>query len=198
MKITYKQKCIVYGLILGDGYIQLTGKKNARLRLEHSRKQEKYIFWKYQELKNLFKKSPQKLSRIHPKTKKVNHYLRLQSNSSPFFGKLHRQFYKSGKKHIPENISNMLKTKLTLAVWYMDDGYYYKRDKSAHIYLPKVSSIEQQKLLEILKNQFEIKAKIYCRPDRKACQINITGKNKDRFYKQICPYIISSLNYKLP
>ena len=198
MKITTKQKRIIYGLILGDGYIQRTGRKNARLRLEHSAKQEEYIKWKYAAMQNLFEKSPRHLSRIHPDTKNTSHYYRLQSHSSPFFGKLQQEFYENGKKRIPESIKTFLNTGLTLAVWYMDDGHYYQRDNSAHVYLPKISAIEQKRLRECLRTNFDLDGKIYCRPDRKACQINFTGKNKEKFFTIISPYIIPSLRYKLP
>ena len=198
MKITKKQKTIIYGLILGDGYLQKTGKKNSRLRLEHSAKQKDYILWKYNQLKNIFADKPKKIVRTHPSNGKQYSYYRLQSNSSPLFGKLQKLFYKNGKKIIPDNIEKNLNFGLTLAVWFMDDGYYYQRDKSAHIYLPQISKSDQNKLLKCLKNNFQLSGKIYCRPDKKSCQVNFTGKDKEKLFKIINPYVISSLKYKLP
>ena len=40
IKLSLTQKQILYGTILGDGYLQKTGEKNARLRLEHGEKQK--------------------------------------------------------------------------------------------------------------------------------------------------------------
>ncbi len=197
MKLSIKQKDILYGLILGDGYLQKTGQKNARLRLEHSHKQENYINWKFEELKNLFSSRPKRIERLHPISKKKYIYYRLQSNSSSLIGKLQGMFYQHNKRVIPEKISNLLKSPLTLAVWYMDDGYYYKRDKSAHIYLPKYQPAELELLRRTLASNFGIKTKFYCRPDKKSCQINIIGEEKEKFFSLISPHIIKSLRYKI-
>lgn len=177
----------------------MTGKKNARLRLEHSAKQEEYMNWLYDQLKNLFTKKPVYLERVHPRTKNVNRYHRLQSQSSPFFGKLRRKFYdEDGKKIIPEDIEKYLKYARTLAVWYMDDGYYYKRDKSAHIYIPKYSEEDLERLVSVIEINFSIKTKVYCRPDRNACHLTFNGKDLERFSQLVRPYLIESMKYKLP
>lgn len=189
---------IIYGLILGDGFLQKTGVKNARLRLEYSAKHHEYINWIYRSLVNLFKQKPKSINRLHPKTKRIYHYLRLQSQSSPVFGKLRRQFYHDNQKIIPENINKLLSSRLTLAVWYMDDGYYYERDKSAHIYLSRLDGLSQQRLLDCLKDNFDLSAKIYCRPDRRACQLNFCGQAKNKLFELISPYVIPTFNYKLP
>lgn len=189
---------IIYGLVLGDGFLQKTGLKNARLRLEHSAKQREYMDWIFQSLSNLFETKPKPLSRQHPKTKQIYHYYRLQSHSSPVFGKLRRQFYYDNQKIIPENINKLLSSRLTLAVWYMDDGYYYRRDKSAHIYLSRLDHFSRQRLLKCLKDNFSLLAKIYCRPDRRACQLNFSGPNKDKLFELVRPYMIPMFNYKLP
>jgi hypothetical protein len=198
MKLTKTQKAIIYGLVLGDGYLQPTGKKNARLRLECGGKNKFYLDWLYKQLNNLFSRPPKKISRRHPVSKRIYHYYRLQTHSSPFFGKLRQQFYPAGQKTIPANIQRLLRLGLTLAVWYMDDGYWYARDKSAHIYLPRLDKKNQERLLRALKKNFGLEAKIYCRPDRQSCQLNFVGQQKDRLFKIIKPYILPEFNYKLP
>lgn len=197
MKLSRRQKDIIYGLILGDGYLQKTGASNARLRLEHSEKQKDLIDWKYLELSNIFGKKPKKISRIHPINHRQYNYYRLQSNSSPLFGSLRSLFYRDGKKIIPNSIGRLIKSHLTLAVWYMDDGYYYKRDESAHIYLPNYSRHDNELVVKALKDNFNIQAKYYCRPDRKSCHINITGENRVSFFSIVSKYIIKSLRYKV-
>lgn len=198
MKLSKTQKEIVYGLVLGDAYVQATGASNARLRLEHSAKQEEYMRWLYQELRNLFAKPPDFLQRIHPQTKRMNSYLRLQSQSSPWFGALRKKFYdQNGKRRVPEDFEKFLSGR-TLAIWYMDDGCYYKRDKSAHIYLPKYTAEEIGRLKQAFERRFSITAKVYCRPDRKSCQITINGDDIKKFRLLIEPYIIPSMRYKIP
>jgi len=197
MKLSSRQKIILYGLILGDGYLQKTGKKNARLRLEHSEKQREYLFWKVSNLKNLFNRKPTKMIRKHPNGIEYKYY-RVQSNSSSFLGKLQQKFYRDGKKLIPEDINKYLKSPQTLALWYMDDGYYYERDKSAHLFLPKFKKTDLERLKKAFEANYGIICEYYCRPDRKSCQLNFTGKNLDKLYSIIDPYIIPSMKYKLP
>lgn len=200
MKISTKQKMILYGLVLGDAYLQPTGRLNARLRLEHSLKQNDYVNWKYDQLKNLFQTRPKRINRVHPKTKKTYSYLRLQSHASPFLGELRKMLYSqnNNNRQIIKGLDKLLKTGITLAVWYMDDGYYDKRDKSAHIYLPKLKEEEIIRLIRVLEVNFGLRPNWYCRPDKESCQLNFTGQQKDMLIKIIKPYIIPSLRYKLP
>ena len=190
---------IIYGLVLGDAYLQPTGKNNARLRIEHSLKQKDYINWKYEQLENLFQTKPRRIDRYHPKAKKIYSYLRLQSHASPLLGELRKKLYgQDNKRQIIGAIDKLLKARITLAVWYMDDGYYYKRDKSAHIYLPELKEEEIVRLIRALEVNFGLESNWYCRPDRKSCQLNFTGRQKDKLIEIIKPYIIPSLRYKLP
>lgn len=199
MKLSKRQKEILLGMILGDAYLQKTGKKNARLRLEHSIKQRSYMYWKYQKLNNLFQSKPKLIKRIHPKTNREYTYLRLQSNSSPVLGKLRSIFYNElNKKIIPDAIESVLKYPNAIAVWYMDDGYYDKRDKSAHIYLQAFKPEDIERLVSAFANLHDIIPKWYCRPDRKACQLNFTGIEQKKFLTLVNPYLINEMRYKTP
>lgn len=199
MKLSKRQKAILLGMILGDAYLQKTGKANARLRLEHSSKQAEYMHWKYKQLKSLFQSVPRKLERRHPKTGNINHYVRLQSHSSPILGKMRRQFYDdNNKKQLPKNINAVLDSPITIAVWYMDDGYYDKRDKSAHIYLQAFDHKDIERLVDVFHERYNIVPKWYCRPDRNACQLNFTGKQKYKLLKLVNPYLIGPMRYKTP
>lgn len=199
MKLSKRQKAILYGLVLGDGYLQKTGKQNARLRIEHSYKQREYVYWKYKELQNLFASKPKKVLRIHPKSNQKYTYLRLQSHSSPLFGRLRRVFYEeSGRRKVSQELSSLLNSNLTLAVWYMDDGYYCREDKSAHLYLSQFSKSELECLIAILQNNYGLQTKWYCHPVKKSCQLNFTGEAKNRLFQLVKPYILPCFNYKIP
>jgi hypothetical protein len=118
--VSKRQREILIGTILGDGYLQKTGKRNARLKLEHSEKQKDYIFWKYEELKNLMQDRPKRIERFNPKWGKTYVYYRCQTHSMPLLGRYKRYFYdEGGKKKVPENIEKLLRSPLSLAVWYM-------------------------------------------------------------------------------
>lgn len=148
-------------MILGDAYLQETGKRNARLRVEHSLKQQDYIFWKYQELKNFAQDKPKKIIRFNPVWEKTYSYLRFQSHSSPLFGKLREIFYQNGKKIIPKELPKLLALPLSIAVWYLDDGSYDRKNMAASIYLPKFSLEEQNILQATLQVNFGLHVNIH-------------------------------------
>lgn len=193
MSLTKKQKQIIIGLILGDGFLQKTGLKNARLRLEYSSKSEKYARWILGQLSNIFPRI-HKLERIHPLNQRRYGYIRLQSHASPFFGKLQKKFYLAGKKSF-FNANNYLNNWLTLGVWYLDDGHYIARDKQAEIYLPKLTTLELTHLCQFLYEQFNLVAKPYCYKNKNGCRIRfdqistkILMKDIDDEIKELIPH----------
>ncbi len=198
MELTKHQQDILLGMLLGDACLQKTGKNNARLRIEHSIKQQEYVDWIYSELEHIFQSEPQIVHRVHPLSQRTYHYVRVQSYASPFLGEVQRQFYDNNKKILPRNIDEIIQSPLTVAVWYMDDGYYDKRDKSAHIYLQKFDIVETDRLIHAFRMRYGIECKAYCRPDRKSCQLNFRNFHKDKFLALIQPYLIKSMRYKLP
>lgn len=156
MRLTKEQEAAIVGMILGDAYLQKTGSKNARLRLEHRADHRDYLIWKARLLPELFQGQPTFLKRKHPITKKTYSYVRQQSNSTPVLGKLRNVFYPKGKKIIPENLVRFFKSDIALAIWYFDDGYYYPRDKCAYIYLGRVSHHEAKVAHETLIKRFKL------------------------------------------
>lgn len=195
--VTKRQMSIIIGTILGDAYIQPTGKINARLRLEHGEKQKDYIFWKWQELKNLMQDKSKKIIRYNPIYKQTYSYYRCQSHSSPVFGKLQKVFYSEQRKIIPAEIQKILKDKLSLAVWFMDDGYYYHRDKTAYIYLSKFSETELNRLLNALKINFNLQPKVEIKK-RGNKNLKFSVKETEKLIQLIKADIIPSMRYKLP
>lgn len=153
--LSKEQKSILFGIILGDGFLQKTGEKNARLRLEHGKSQKEYLLWKVKNLQPFFQGRAKYLERIHPLSKKKYCYWRHQSQSTPFLGKLRKIFYPEGKKIIPQDLEKYL-APFTLAVWYMDDGYYYLKDRNAYLYLGNVSQKEADIAVNTLKIKFDL------------------------------------------
>lgn len=191
------QKAVVIGSILGDSFLQKTGKNNARLRLEHSLKQQDYLLWKCQILNNFFQKKPEILQRSNLKFGKSYQYIRNQSYSGLEFGKLHQLFYVDGKKVIPSKISKLLKDPMSLAVWFMDDGYYYPRDKIAYIYLPKYDHDSINNLLTALKINYDLSPQLKIKK-RGEYVLIFTVKDTEKLIQIIKPYIIKSMSYKIP
>jgi len=161
ISLTRNQKAILVGTLLGDGYLQKTGGKNARLRLEHGGKQKDYLLWKMRAFPRLFQGKPVQLHRAHPKTLKTYEYWRAQSSASPVLGKWRALFYPGDKKRIPENLAEILTESLALAVWYMDDGYYNSKDRNSFLYLGRVTKVEAECARDMLEKNFELSARVY-------------------------------------
>lgn len=192
-----RKKAILLGMILGDAYLQKTGSKNARIRLEHSEKQREYFLWKGSQFPEFFQGSPKRLTRLNPVYKKEYSYLRWQSNASPEIGKFQRTFYQDGKKIIPQELSNFLTSSLSLAIWFMDDGYFYHRDKIAYIYIPKFNQEEIARLLQVFKTNFFLEAKVKIKKKGNLVLV-FSVKETEKLISLIKPFIIPSMEYKLP
>lgn len=160
MRLNLEQESALVGMILGDGFLQSTGRKNARLRLEHRADHKDYLIWKANILKSLFQGQPKFISRRHPITGKIYSYVRQQSNSSPILGEFRKIFYPNGKKIIPNNLYKLLKTDLALTIWYLDDGYYYPRDKCAYIYLGRTLREEAELASKAILEKFGLENRL--------------------------------------
>lgn len=197
MNLNLRQKSILIGTILGDGYLQKTGKKNARLRLEHGFRQKDYLLWKSKELGNLFQGKPAHLKRIHPSSRKTYEYVRHQSQASPILGKLRGVFYPNGRKTIPDNIVKFFYSPLVLAVWYMDDGYYYDRDKCAYIYLGRINKNEAQKLRLAVEKKFNLETRVLDKKS-KGFALYFSPAQVLKLKTLISEHILKYFSYKLP
>jgi hypothetical protein len=197
--VTKRQKEILIGTILGDGYLQKTGKRNARLKLEHSERQHDYLWWKYEQLRNLMQDKPKRIERYNPIWKRTYVYYRCQTHSMPILGRLKRHFYdEQGRKRIPENIAQLLKSPLSLAVWFMDDGHYYSRDGSAHIYLPRYSDEEIKRLVTALVQNFGLKPKVMCMWKKGYPCLYFPREETERLMAIIKPWMPACMRYKTP
>lgn len=196
MNLTKQQESVLIGTILGDGFLQKTGEKNARLRLEHSQKQKDYVLWKGNIFGRLFQGSPNYLERVHPKSEETYKYCRWQSSASPSFGKWRKYFYPNGKKIVPSDIGKILTEPITLAVWYMDDGYFNKIDRNSYIYLGCISHAEAEILQNAILKNFKIKATVYDKKNKGYALFFGVNETK-QFQTLISPFIIQSLQYKL-
>lgn len=195
VKLTRNQKSIIIGTVIGDGYLQRTGAKNARLRLEHGRTQKEYLLWKIRNLSRLFQGKPTDLSRRHPKTKKLYLYSRMQSDSTPELGKIHKIFYSNGRKQIPQCLDQYLDD-LAMAVWYMDDGYYYKKDRNSFLYLGRVTTDEAKIARDAIAKNFGIKTTIYDKKN-KGLVIYFPVLETKKLHKIINKHVIDLFKYKL-
>lgn len=197
IQLSLSQRSILVGTVLGDAYLQKTGKKNARLRLEQGARQKEYLLWKVKMLESLFQGKAKYLERIHPITKKKYAYWRHQSQSTPYLGRVQRHFYsQDGRKIIPKDLEKYL-TSLMLAVWYMDDGYYYARDKCAYLYLGRVFKEEAEIVQSALLHKFDLRVRVLDKK-KKGYAIYFSPQEAAKLKEIIKGHILEQFIYKLP
>lgn len=194
--MTQRQKNALIGMILGDAYLQQTGKQNARIRLEHSIRQREYLEWKVNLLRDYFQTKIQSLNRTNTIWNKTYQYVRIQSTSSPEFGKLRKLFYRDSIKIVPKNINDIFKNGLSLAIWFMDDGYYYQRDKMSYIYIPKYEDESIGNLLSCLKENFNLMPVV--KRKKKGLVLVFSVIETKKLIELIKKFIVVSMTYKIP
>ena len=196
MKLSSLQRDILIGTILGDAFLQKAGEKNSRLLLEHGIKQKSYLHWKVSQLVQLFQGKPKYLKRIHPLTKRTYEYWRHQSQSMPDLGALQKVFYPEGKKKIPENLNFFLRSPMVLAVWYMDDGYYYGRDRISCLYLGNVTFHEAEVAARAIHERYNLVARILAK--KKGYALFFSPQETKKFARIVESYLLKEFKYKLP
>lgn len=190
LKLSDIQKDVLIGTILGDGYLRPSRSgKAARLQICHKAAVKEYVDWKYQIFKNLVFSEP--------RNQIQNNSLRFTTISHPDLLEYLKYFYINSLKIIPKNILDILKSSLSLAVWFMDDGNGYL-DRDAYRISTYAFGLEGNLLLqECLKENFGLQVNFH--RDSKGIQIYFPLKNGSalRFKNLIAPYVIPSMKYKI-
>lgn len=189
-------KHIIAGLILGDAYVTKPHGKSRRssLDIKGDAKSLLYLEWLHQEL------APLGVSEL--KLKKGYHQYRFITKSSEKIGEFRRIFYPNGIKTIPESISSMLTSPLTLAVWYQDDGHLDCRSKYHYnaIFATHCFSFESCKLLtSALQENFDLDVRVNkCTMRGKLYyKLYVTSASMPHFIELVEPYMTSCFAYKI-
>jgi len=195
LSLTSRQKQILVGSLLGDAHLESRYKLGcATLRIEHSYKQKEYVDWLYSGFKKWVRTLPRKRTRWSW-GKKQDKYL-FMTYGHKILGEFREIFYRNKKKIVPENIEYHL-TPLSLAVWYMDDGSIKSRKHKGMFLNTQAFSLSDVKRLQgILRKKFLIEN--ITRKDKSGLQIYILGRSAENFMRLIRPYIIPSMEYKIP
>lgn len=115
-----RQRDIIIGTLLGDGFLERNG-RYVRLIIDHSTKQEIYLNWKYQFLKELGGQVFYK-HQFDKRTNKFYHHCVFRSRTSPNLESYYTLFYQNGVKRVPVALPKIISPQI-LAIWFMDDGY---------------------------------------------------------------------------
>ena len=192
--LSKNQKEILVGLLLGDGFLELQH-RFPRLKIDHSLKQKEYVDWLYTQFEDFCIQKPHQLNRVDNRNGKIYYHYLFSTRSSVVFKEYFQMFYTGRKKTLPQNLMVLLKSKLSLAVWYMDDGF--KRSDCNALYLCTSGfSLKEQKFLqEVLQKLHGFETKIHFAG--KNARIYFPVRSAKKFCDLIRPYVLSNFNYKL-
>ena len=162
----------------------------GELRIFGSIDQKEYILWKYSILKQWILSEP----RFYGK----NNSLTIRTISHPELTTLRQIFYEGKKKVIPQNISDLIKNPVTLAIWFMDDGNIsIKNDKCCGYHLNTQSfTFEENKLLsQVLLKYYGLICSV--QRNNGYYRLYIFTRSANRFREIIEDFIVGSMKYKL-
>ena len=194
LKLTSDQRELLIGLLLGDAHLETANSgRTYRLKIEHSKSQERYVNWIYSQLKEWVRTAPQKKEKHL--NGKVSENVWFQTYSHPAFKFYAQQFYQENRKKVPKLISRWLTPK-AMGVWFMDDGSYKSKEHRALILNTQGFARSDILLLQnALERIHSVKTQI--RKQKDGMQILIVEPNASRFASIIRPYLREELTYKL-
>lgn len=212
MELTENDKSLLLALCIGDGCLRKPHPKSGNVQMEicHSIKQEAYCIWKRDLVYRIL--GGFKVPKIGYKTIKLKGYDKEYSacrftKSHPYFVYLRNLLYPNGIKVMTREILNKL-TPQGIAIWYMDDGSFYKKDNETgtksisfdlRISTDSFSKEENELICDFFKEKYGIK--FYPYQYHKERQHNwILRANKQaaiKFIDFVKPYIIPEMVYKI-
>lgn len=190
--LSARQKEILLGTLLGDGHLEKNG-YHTRLRIDHCHKQKDYVLWlasefspfslKSRQIVEIDKRSGKKYSRWHFSTRCIT-----------LLDKYRKLFYNKRRKIISRQVIRHL-TPLSLAVWYMDDGFRRRDSKGFYLCTLSYTEEEQHILQEVLFRRFGLETRIH--HQKGSMRIFVPSASADRFNSIVKPYILPNFKYKL-
>ena len=185
------QREVIIGCILGDGCLcENWSGTNYRLLVRQGIAQKEYLLWKYSILKNWVLSE----SRYHTLTRS----LMFRTISHPELTELRKIFYPENKKSVPINITELIRSPITLAVWFMDDGDILKTNKHIHGYHLNTQSFSKDEN-ELLARALKIVHGIECtiQKNNGYVRLFIRAQSREKFVSIIKEIVIPSMQYKL-
>lgn len=194
VNLTQRQQDILIGTLLGDGCLEVNG-SNVRLRIDHCTNQKQLTDWIFQEFKELCLKGPYSLDQYDIRTNKSYHHYRFSTLSKSVFNSFYSMFYLKKRKIVPKGIKKLLINPLSLAVWYMDDGFRRRDCNGLYLCTSAYTEKEHSLLLEALKMNFKIDAKVHFAAGN--ARIYIPALFAKQFCDLVKDFVLHDLSYKL-
>ena len=131
----------------------------------------------------------------HKPNKRFYDSFRVYTRTDPMFEEYWNTFYLNKKKIIPLHIQSILKNPLSLAVWFMDDGYKRNDCNALRLNTDSFTKSEQEMLQSALEDNFGIDTTLHKKG--KYWNIYIPERESRKFIDMVKPYIIPKLTYKI-
>lgn len=181
MRLTDTQRQLITGSLLGDGCLFLGQKaKNPYFKICRSLKDKKYLEWQYSILQNLCNSNIRECSYFDNRTQKIYNSCRLITKSLPELLSFYHDWYPDRIKIIPK----IELSPLILAVWFADDGYIRKLNKS-ELRLSLATDGFSLSDIEYLANELTIFLKAKFRITKKASNQYTIDASSDGTYSYI-------------
>ena len=195
------QRDLIIGSLLGDGNIRFVARnREATFVVDHSVVQRDYVQWKYRLLRAWVLTEPKTVSRTYHKNRERQlTSFRFSTMSHPELTFWYNVFYRDGRKIIPANISEILVSPFSLAVWSMDDGN--KNHQAVFLNTQQFSQEEQELLRACLKDNFGLETtlnKHWLFKGKQLYRIRVTTASTKRFCALVKEFLIPSMTYKFP
>ena len=195
ISVSSREKEIILGTILGDGHLAML-KTGARLEINHSEKQQPYVLWKHKELSGMVLARPHRIEIYDSRYAKKYIQWRFKSIVHPYLTEIYSSFYrKNGRKIVPENISDILTSPLSLAVWFMDDGG--RRNDCYGLFLNTLSFTKPEHaiLQKCLRKNFSLDTRLHWIKD--GYRLYIPSNCAKRFCEIVHSHMLPEMQYKM-
>ena len=179
--LTSLQRQVVLGSLLGDDYLMPTT-AGCCFRVNHGLQQREYVDWKYNFLVDFVRTPPRRSGKCY--------YFRTITHSD--FTIYRNSFYVNSCKIIPIELLYEDFTKLSLAIWIMDDGS--ADGNQLRINTQSFTFSENDLLIEFLRAKFGIEAKL--NQDKGRPRLRISSVSMERLRILVKPNIIPNMLYK--
>ena len=172
IKIDKELRDIIHGYIASDGFVR----EDGTMTIDNSEKQEKFVQWLYQKLKNLRTESPIKtVPRKDKRTGKTT--ISKRFNTRSLLKGFHKMWYrchpdarstsgiinaegkKEYKKCLPKKMEGFFSSTF-LAVWFAGDGTKMDDSRGAKYEVTSFTVDERRELQRLFKKKFDIDAVI--------------------------------------
>lgn len=187
---------IIYGSLLGDAHAEKRSQgKGTRISFYQEKSHDDYLLYLHSLIANLGfcnTNIPKIYTRLGKKGK-IRKVIRFSTWTYTQFNYIHDAWYSNNIKILPYNLSNYL-TPLALSIWIMDDGC--KINNSLKLCTNNFTLDENEYLIYILKNKYNINATIHKTGVKNQYNIYISIDSMPILVKLVKPYIIPSMKYK--